>query len=78
MLAPPDMAIPPNLTPHETGLKEWTEADFDKLLKTGLRKNGKKTDPMMPIDVTRNYSEIEVKALYAYLHGMEPRPFGGR
>ena len=76
--APADMAIPLNLTPHETGTKGWAYEDFDKILKTGIRKDGKKLDAMMPIDITRNYSETEVKALWAHLQTVPPKAFGGR
>jgi cytochrome c553 len=76
--APPDFPVPQNLTPHETGLSAWTYEDFDKLMKTGIRKNGQKCAEMMPIDITRNFDETELKALWAYLRSVPPKPFGGR
>ena len=36
----PDMPVVANLTPHETGLKDWTEADFVRALREGKRKDG--------------------------------------
>jgi hypothetical protein len=76
--APPSMAVPLNITPHETGLKGWTYEDFDRLLMTGIRKNGKKVDPMMPVESFRNADEIEKRALFAYLETVTPVPFGNR
>lgn len=76
--APPSMPVPLNLTPHDTGLKGWTYEDFDKLVTSGDRKNGKKLDPFMPIENTSKMDELEKKALYAYLMSVEPRAFGGR
>jgi mono/diheme cytochrome c family protein len=76
--APPELPVPLNLTPHETGLKGWTYEDFDRLLTTGMRKNGKKLDPFMPISAYVKMDETEKKALWAHLSSLEPLPFGGR
>lgn len=76
--APPDMAIPLNLTPHETGLKGWAFEDFEKTLKTGVRKNGKTVDKMMPVEMTKNFDDNELRGLFAYLQSVPPAAFGGR
>ena len=44
----PDMPIVANLTPHETGLKDWTEADFMRALREGKRKDGTRISERMP------------------------------
>jgi hypothetical protein len=76
--APPDLPVPLNLTPHATGLQGWSYEDFDRLLTTGLRKNGKKLDPFMPISVYIEFDETEKKALWAHLSSLPPLPFGER
>jgi mono/diheme cytochrome c family protein len=76
--APPGLAVPLNLTPHETGLKGWTFDDFKALVHSGKRKNGKPLDPFMPVDALRNLNELELTALWAYLQSAPPRPFGER
>lgn len=76
--APPELPVPLNLTPDATGLQGWTYEDFDRLLSAGLRKNGKKLDPFMPIAAYREFDEIEKKALWAHLTSLPARPFGGR
>jgi mono/diheme cytochrome c family protein len=76
--APAEMPVPLNLTPHETGLKGWTQADFNKLLNTGDRKNGKKLHPFMPIENYGKMDDIEKTALFAYLQSLPPKPLGGR
>lgn len=76
--APPSLPIPSNITPHETGLKGWSFADFERLLDQGLKKDGNKLNPFMPIEALRNMNEVERKALWAYLEKVEARPFGGR
>jgi mono/diheme cytochrome c family protein len=76
--APPEMAIPLNITPHETGLKGWAYEDFDRLLSSGIRKNGKALDPMMPVAELGKFNQTERRALWAYLGTLPPKPFGGR
>jgi hypothetical protein len=72
------MAVPLNLTSHETGLKGWTYDDFKALVQSGKRKNGKPLDPFMPVDALRNLNEVELSALWLYLQSVPPRPFGER
>ncbi len=76
--APPEFPLPLNLTSHETGLKEWSYADFNKLLTEGVRKNGKKLDPFMPMESFKNMNDTEKKALFAYLQSVPAKPLGGR
>ena len=76
--APPEMAIPLNITPHETGIAGWAYEDFDKLLSTGIRKSGKTLDPMMPIAELGKFNQTERHALWAYLQTVSAKPFGGR
>ena len=75
---PSTIPTPLNLTPDATGLKDWTFADFDKLMKTGARKNGKTLDPFMPIEEWKNFDDTEMHALWAYLQTVPPAPLGGR
>lgn len=76
--APPDLPVPSNITPHETGIKLYTEADFMHLLDTGVKRDGKPLNPFMPIAIPRAMNEVERKALWAYLQSLPPKPFGGR
>jgi mono/diheme cytochrome c family protein len=76
--APSDLPTPANITPHETGIKRYTEADFMRLLDTGIKANGKPLDPFMPIAILRAMNPTERKALWAYLQSLPPKPFGGR
>jgi hypothetical protein len=76
--APSEFPPPLNLTPHATGMAGWTYEDFDKLLVQGIRKNGKKLDPFMPIDSFGKLDDTEKHALFAYLQSLPPREYGGR
>lgn len=76
--APSSLAVPTNLTPHQTGLAGWTYEDFEKTLRQGLRKDGKQLDPFMPVEATRNFDDNELRGLYNYLQSLPPKAFGGR
>ncbi len=76
--APPSIPTPLNLTPDKSGLADWTYEDFAKLLDTGVRKNGKKIDPFMPLAALARYDDTERHALWAYLQSLPPAPFGNR
>jgi cytochrome c553 len=76
--APPEMAVPLNLTPHQTGLQGWTFEDFKKTLETGVNKKGKKLDEMMPTAALAQLDDTEMHALFAYLASLPARPYGGR
>jgi hypothetical protein len=72
------MAVPMNLTPHATGLAGVTYEGFEKTMKTGIRRDGRKLDPMMPVEAFGNFNDTEMRALYAYLMTLPGREFGGR
>ena len=63
----PNMPVVANLTPHETGLKGWTEADFFRALREGKRKDGTDILPQMPWKAYGQMKDVEIKALWAYL-----------
>lgn len=58
-----------NLTNHATGLAKWTEADFIKTVKYGIRPGGKMPTkwPMIPYS---NLTDEEVSAVWAYLNSL--------
>jgi cytochrome c5 len=74
--APKEIPIPLNLTPDATGLKGWTYEDFDKALVQGIRKNGAKLNPFMPIEAFGKLDDTEKRALFLYLQSLPPKPFG--
>ena len=76
--APSSLPIPLNITPDDSGLKTWSYDDFARLLDTGIRKNGQKLDPFMPVDAYAKFDDTERHALWAFLQSVPPRPFGNR
>jgi mono/diheme cytochrome c family protein len=63
----PNMPIVANLTPHETGLKSWTESDFLRAMHEGRRPDGSAISPMMPWQAYGRMSDAELLAVWSYL-----------
>lgn len=76
--APSSFATPLNLTSDATGLKDWAFADFEKTMKTGIRRNGKPLDSLMPVEGWKNMDDTELHAVWEYLRSLPPLPFGQR
>lgn len=77
--APPEMLSPRNITPDSaTGIGKWTETDFAKAVRTGIRPDGTKLKNDMPYDQFAVYSDSEVAALWAYLRTVPAKAYGGR
>ncbi len=72
----PNMPVVANITPHETGLKGWTEADFFRALREGRRKDGTEILPQMPWKAYGQMTDVELKALWAYLQTVPPMEKG--
>jgi mono/diheme cytochrome c family protein len=76
--APPEFAVPLNITPHPTGLPNYQYEELVKLLDTGIKRDGKPLDPFMPLVNLRGLNEVERRALHAFLVTLPPKPFGSR
>ena len=74
--APPDWKPAANITP--AGIGHYTEADFVRILREGKRPDGSQVDSLMPYRLTRSMTDVELKAVYAYLKTVPPKPYGGR
>jgi mono/diheme cytochrome c family protein len=64
-----------NLTPDDTGIGPWTEAQFVKALREGKSKGLDGTRPIMPpmpIAVYRNLEDDDIEAIFAYLRTIAP------
>lgn len=70
LLGDPNMPIVANLTPHETGLKSWSEDDFIRALREGIRKDGTTISPMMPWKAYAQMTDTEIRAMWVYLQSL--------
>jgi len=64
----------PNLT--RAGIGSWSEADFTKALRTGVRPDGRILSAVMPWPYTRYLTDEEIRAMWMYLQSLPPRPTG--
>lgn len=70
--APPDTQEAANLTPAGN-LGDWTEAEFIQAMRTGFTPEGKALDPkLMPWPIANAMTEVELRALWTYLHSLDP------
>jgi mono/diheme cytochrome c family protein len=76
---PPAWPPAANLTPGEgTALTRYPDAEaFIAMLRTGKRPDGSAIDRAMPFATLGALSDVDAKALYAYLTSLPPRPAGG-
>ena len=74
--APPDWKAAANITP--TGIGHYSEDDFIRILRTGKRPDGSMLDTLMPYRLTKEMTDVELKALFAYLKTVPPKEFGNR
>lgn len=62
-----------NLTPHKSGIGDWTEAQFIKSLREGRHQGeGRPLLAPMPWPATAAMTDEDIKALYAYLRTIKP------
>ncbi len=67
-----------NLTPHKSGLKDWTDAQIAKAIRSGVDKNGQPYKPPMAFDFYKNINDADMSALIAYLRSLKPQEFAGK
>ncbi len=66
-----------NLTP--AGIGSWTEADFVRALREGIRPGGTIIDSTeMPWPLAGRMTDAEIHAVWLYLRSVPPKPFGNR
>ncbi len=63
----------PNLTPDkDTGLGNWTLRQIATAITTGVRPDGRKLAPPMPVDSFHNLTRYDALAIAAYLKTLPP------
>ncbi|MCC5917570.1 MAG: hypothetical protein JJU02_09630 [Cryomorphaceae bacterium] len=62
--------LTPNLTPHETGIGNWTEAEFARTITNGINKDMNPVTYPMPL--YPELTETEISAIFAYLQSIPP------
>jgi mono/diheme cytochrome c family protein len=63
----------PNLTPHpQAGLGRWTEADFARAMRAGVRPDGAHYYPSFPYPSFTRISDGDLADLWAYMRSLPP------
>lgn len=66
-------AYPPNITPDRaTGIGLWTDAQIITAIRDGRRPDGSIIGPPMPVELYRQMSDRDVRAIVAYLRSIKP------
>ena len=74
-VGPWGMSFAANITPDETGIGNWTEAQFFKAIREGKYKgldNSRPLLPPMPWVAYKNFSDEDIKAIFAFLKTIKP------
>ncbi len=64
-----------NLTPHETGIGNWSYEHFKRALTQGKHKGLENGRPLMPPMPWQSYAEMkddDIRAIFAYLKSIKP------
>lgn len=72
------VSVSRNLTPHESGLKGWSDTEIARAIREGKRRDGSQLKPPMAFNWYRNIDDADMKALIAYLRSLKPLPLGGQ
>ena len=65
------ISVSANLTPDETsGLGQWSDAEIERAIRTGIARDGHKLFPPMPFSAYQNISGNDMAALIAYLRSL--------
>lgn len=67
-----------NLTPHETGLKNWTDAQIVKAVREGVDRDGKPYKPPMAYGFYKNINDADMEALITYLRSLKPQAWAAK
>jgi mono/diheme cytochrome c family protein len=70
------VSVSRNLTPHESGLKDWDDALIARAIRDGLHKDGTPLKPPMGFGWYKNINEADMTALIAFLRSLTPMPPG--
>jgi mono/diheme cytochrome c family protein len=64
-----------NLTPDASGLKNWSDAEIAKAIRTGTDREGHPYKPPMAFDFYKNINDRDMAALIAYMRSLQPQTF---
>ncbi len=67
-----------NLTPHPSGLKDFSDAQIIQSVREGVNRSGQPYMPPMGFACYKTISDADMAALIAYLRSLKPQTFAGK
>lgn len=67
-----------NLTPGNAGLSNWSDAEVERAIRTGVARDGSRLKPPMAYDWYKNINAEDMRAVIANLRALKPLPFAGK
>ena len=71
LVGEPGAPLPPDITPAALG--SWSEEDFVKVMRTGVRPDGRELHKFMPWQIFKRMTDDELHALWLVLRSAPPR-----
>jgi mono/diheme cytochrome c family protein len=68
------ISVAANLTSHEDGLAEYTDAEIADMITKGIEPDGEKLDPPMPYGYLARMTDDDLAAIILYLRSLPPLP----
>jgi len=72
------VSVSRNLTPHPTGLKDFTDAQIIQSVREGVDRSGQPYMPPMGFAFYKTISDADMAALIAYLRLLKPQTMAGK
>jgi mono/diheme cytochrome c family protein len=67
------VSYPSNLTPDvETGIGAWSDADIERVLRSGIKRDGSPVAPPMPWPEFAHFTPEDLAAVIVYLRSLPP------
>jgi mono/diheme cytochrome c family protein len=77
-IGPLGQSVSRNITPHESGLKGWTDAEIVRAVQHGQSRDGSRLKPPMAFDWYAKVNAADMRSVVTYLKSLKPLPFGGQ
>jgi mono/diheme cytochrome c family protein len=72
------VSVSRNLTPHPSGLKDFTDAQIIQSVREGVDRSGQPYMPPMGFAFYKTISDADMAALIAYLRSLKPQTIAGK
>lgn len=68
------VAVTANITPHQDGIRDYSDHDIKQAITKGVRPDGSSLSPPMGFHYYRNIKQPDLAAMIAYMRTVQPKP----